>query len=85
VTQILHIAFRRPNLYLSADMYLTMPGSAPYIEAINSYLGDRYLYGTSYPFGPVAGYYERFLRLGIRDAVLEKVLHGNAERLLRLS
>jgi predicted TIM-barrel fold metal-dependent hydrolase len=84
VTQILHIAFRRPNVYLSADMYLTMPGGSQYVEAINSYLSDRYLYGTSYPFGPVVGYFERFQRLGIQDRHMDKVLYQNAERLLGL-
>jgi len=85
VTQILHIAFRRPNIYLSADMYITLPGGAHYIEAINGYLSDRFLYATSYPFGPVEGYYEKFIRLGIKEEYIEKVLHRNAEKLLRLS
>lgn len=83
-TQILHICFRRPNIYLSADMYLTFPGGSDYIAAINSYMGDRFLYGTSYPFGPVGDYYERFIHLGIREAFLDKVLHQNAEQLLNL-
>jgi hypothetical protein len=81
---ILHIAFRRPNIYLSADMYITMPGGSQYVEAINSYLSDRFLYGTSYPYGPVVGYFERFMRLGIKDEFLDKVLSQNAERLLKL-
>jgi predicted TIM-barrel fold metal-dependent hydrolase len=85
VTQILHIAFRRPNIYLTADMYITFPGGVHYIEAINSYLSDRFLYGTSYPFGPVVGYYERFVRLGIREEHLEKVLYRNAQKLLKLT
>jgi predicted TIM-barrel fold metal-dependent hydrolase len=84
VTHILHIAFRRPNVYLSADMYLTMPGGSQYIEAINSYLSDRYLYGTSYPFGPVVGYFERFQRLGIQERYMDRVLYQNAEILLGL-
>jgi predicted TIM-barrel fold metal-dependent hydrolase len=85
VTQILHIAFRRPNVFLSADMYLTMPGGSQYIEAINGYLSERYLYGTSYPFGPVVGYFERFQRLGIQERHMDKVLYQNAEKLLGLS
>lgn len=85
VTQVLHIAFRRPNIYLSADMYITLPGGSQYIEAINSYLSERFLYGTSYPFGPVVGYFERFMKLGIDERHLDKVLYRNAERLLKLT
>lgn len=84
VTQILHIAFRRPNIYLSADMYITLPGGSHYIEAINSYLSERFLYATSYPFGPVVGYFEKFMSLGINEQHLDKVLYRNAERLLKL-
>lgn len=85
VTQILHIAFRRPNLYLSADMYITFPGGSHYIEAINSYLSDRFLYATSFPFGPVVGYFEQFMRLGIKEEHIDKVLYQNAEKLLKLA
>jgi predicted TIM-barrel fold metal-dependent hydrolase len=85
VTQILHIAFRRPNLYLSADMYITLPGGSPYVEAINGYLSDRFLYGTSYPLGPVVGYFEKFMSLGIREEHIDNVLYRNAEKLLALA
>lgn len=85
VPQVLHIAFRRPNLYISADMYITLPGGSQYIEAINSYLSDRYVYGTSYPFGPVVGYFERFMKLGIKEEYLDNVLYQNAAKLLALA
>ena len=84
VTQILHVAFRRPNLYLSADMYITLPGGSQYIEAVNTYLSDRLLYSASYPFGPIVGYFEKFMTLGIKEEHLDKVLYQNAEKLLKL-
>ena len=85
VTQILHLAYRRPNLYLSADCYIKFPGGCHYIEAVNSYLSDRFLYGTSHPLAPVVGYFEQFMGLGIKDEYLDKVLYQNAEKLLRLA
>jgi predicted TIM-barrel fold metal-dependent hydrolase len=66
-------------------MYITMPGGSQYIDAINSYLSDRFLYGTSYPYGPVVGYFEKFMTLGIKEKYLENVLYQNAERLLKLA
>lgn len=84
VTQVLHVTFRRPNIYLSADMYITLPGGSQYIEAVNTYLSDRFLYSASYPFGPIVGYFERFMRLGIKDEYLDKILYQNAAKLLKL-
>jgi predicted TIM-barrel fold metal-dependent hydrolase len=57
VEQLLHIAFRRPNLYLGPDMYLhELPGMDTYIRAANSFLRERMLFGTAYPFCPLPEY-----------------------------
>lgn len=43
VQEILHVAFRRPNIYISPDMYLfNMPGLQDYVQAANFYLQDRF-------------------------------------------
>lgn len=85
VTQILHIAFRRPNLYLSPDMYFSrMPGWEEYVKAADGFLADRMLYASSFPFCPVLGYRQWFEQLPIRPENLAKVMGGNARRLLGL-
>jgi predicted TIM-barrel fold metal-dependent hydrolase len=85
VQEIIHVAFRRANLYLSPDMYLHgLPGTADYVTAINGFLADRFLFGTAYPFCPLDDYLARFLALPIRESVLERVLHDNAAALLGL-
>lgn len=85
VTQILHLAFRRPNLWLSPDMYFSrMPGWEDYVQAANSYLSDRMLYASSFPFCPVHEYKAWFESLPIRSENLAKVMGGNASRLLGL-
>lgn len=85
VTEILHIAFRRPNLYLSPDMYFSrMPGSDEYVKAADSFLADRMLYASSFPFCPVKDYRQWFETLPIRPENMEKVMGGNARRLLGL-
>lgn len=85
ITQILHIAFRRPNIYISPDMYVSFPGSDQLIQAANTYLSDRLVYGTSYPFAPVVGYFEKYKTLGLKTEYLPKVLYENTSRLLNLS
>ena len=85
VHQVLHIAFRRSNIYLSPDQYLAqLPGMDDYIKAADGFLADRFLFASSYPFTPVKDYAAWFKRLQIRPESMEKVLYRNAARLLRL-
>lgn len=85
VNEILHIAFRRTNLYLSPDMYFSrMPGWEEYVKAADSFLADRMLYASSFPFCPVKDYKTWFERLPIKPENLAKVMGGNACRLLGL-
>lgn len=85
VSQVLHLALRRPNLYVSPDMYLAnMPGMDDYLKAANGFLADRFLFATSYPFCPVAGYADWYRSLPLGEEALEKTLYGNAARLLGL-
>lgn len=85
VHQILHVAYRRPNVFISADQYLAnMAGMQDYIAAINGFLGDRFIYGSSYPFLPVDACLAWFRSLPIDPAVLGRVLYDNAAQLLGL-
>jgi predicted TIM-barrel fold metal-dependent hydrolase len=84
VTQILQVVRRRPNMYLSADIYLTFPGGDQYVDAVNVYLSDRFFYGTAYPFTPLGPYYEEFKSLGIKEEYMDKVLYKNLAELLKL-
>jgi predicted TIM-barrel fold metal-dependent hydrolase len=83
VHQILHVAYRRPNVYLSPDMYLSnMPGMDDYLKAANGFLQDRFVYGSSYPLCPIKQYADWFLSLPIRPEVLPKILYTTAAELL---
>jgi len=85
VSQVLHLALRRPNLYLSPDMYLAnMPGMDDYLKAADGFLADRFIFATSYPFCPVAGYADWYRKLPLREETLEKTMYRNAARLLGL-
>jgi predicted TIM-barrel fold metal-dependent hydrolase len=85
VHEILHVAFRRPNLYLSPDMYLVnMPGMDDYVRAANGFLADRFIYASSFPFCPIKGYKDWFMTLPISPENREKIMFGNAAGLLGL-
>lgn len=83
VSEILHVAFRRPNVYLSPDQYLcNMPGSDDYLRAANGFLADRFLYASSYPFIGVKRYAEWFRGLPVKPELLDALMYGNAARFL---
>ncbi len=84
ITAINHVAFRRGNVYISPDMYALMPGNEGFLAAMNSYLSERYLYASSYPFVPLAQYREAFLRTVASDAIAERVMYRNGADLLGL-
>lgn len=84
VAGIVGVAFRHENVFLVPDMYIFQPGSALYVTAANGFLADQLLFGSSYPFRPIGQSIEDFQALGFADAVLPKVLHDNAARLLGL-
>jgi len=86
VQEIIHVAYRRQNLYLCPDMYLhEMPGMDDYINAANGFLADRFLFGTAYPVTPIRDYTSWFLKLPLKPDVMEKVLFHNAARVLGLT
>jgi predicted TIM-barrel fold metal-dependent hydrolase len=85
VHEMLHIAFRRPNVYLSPDQYLcNMPGMEAWIQAANGFLADRFLYASSYPFIGVKAYAQWFRALPIRRELLDDLMGRNAQRFLGL-
>lgn len=85
VMQVLAVAHRRTNVYLAPDFYMVnMPGADDYVKAANHYLGDRFLYASSYPFGPVVDTLREFRALPFTPTALRKALHDNAAQLLGL-
>jgi uncharacterized protein len=85
--QIIHICYRRPNVWLSPDLYLFggMPGASEYISAANGFMSERFLFATAYPLLPLKECVDAFVRLGVRESVLDRVLYSNAATLLGLT
>lgn len=82
--EIIGIAFRYETVSLIPDMYLFQPGTRDYVDAVNSCLGEQFLFGSSYPFRPIAQTITDFQNAGFHDTHLEKLFFGNAARLLKL-
>lgn len=84
VAEMLTVALRNENVFVSPDMYTFAPGGGLYVEAANGYLRDQFLFGSSFPFRPMRQGVEDFRALGLNEAALEAALWRNADRLLGL-
>ena len=84
VNEIIAVAFKHPNVYVSPDIYHFTPGSAAYVEAANGFMSDQLLFGTAYPIRPLKQTVEDFERLGLKADSLEKALFKNGRALLGL-
>lgn len=83
VSEIIHIAFRRANVYVSPDMYLYhMPGMEDYLKAANGFLADRFIFATAYPLVPLKEYAQWFVKLPLKPENMEKCVYRNAANLL---
>ena len=87
VAEIIHVCYRRPNIWLSPDMYIFggMPGALDYINAANGFMADRFLFATAYPLLPFKRALEAFLQFPLKESVLDRILYRNAVELLGMS
>ena len=84
VNEIIGVAFRWTNVVIVPDMYIFAPGGGLYVEAANGCLRHQILFGSSYPFRPMAQSINDYRMLGFNDGVIDDVMFGNAKRVLKL-
>ena len=77
------LAFRRRNVYLVPDMYgAGMPGYEHWVQAANTFMSKRLVFGSAYPLLGVEEMVHSYLGLGFEPSVLENVMRNNAAELL---
>ncbi|MEO3860221.1 amidohydrolase family protein [Acrocarpospora sp. B8E8] len=82
VPQVIHVAYRRRNIYLEPDIYLFgMAGWRDYVDAGNTYLKDRLLFASDFPYLPLQASVRRFEEM-FDKRVLPRLLGENARELL---
>lgn len=85
VQEVCWIAYHRPNVYLSPDLYaMYSPGASDYIAATNSILYDKIIFGSAYPVVRLDDSVNYYLNCGIREENLEYVMYKNALRALNM-
>jgi predicted TIM-barrel fold metal-dependent hydrolase len=85
VTEVIGVAFRRRNVYITPDVYLFFPGGDQYVQAANKILSNQIVFATSYPHRPFKETVEEFNRLPFRKEVLPKLLYDNAAKIFGLA
>lgn len=86
VDEMIGVAFVCPNVWLSPDQYLvpTLPGARRYAQAACSYFQDRTVFGTAYPFKPLAPMVAAYRSWSWPPHLTRRILGENALRLMRL-
>jgi predicted TIM-barrel fold metal-dependent hydrolase len=84
VDGMLQVAFRNENVHVSPDMYVFAPGGDRYVDAANGFLAPQFLFGTSYPFRPLAQSVQDFLALELSPVARRSAMWDNPLRLLGL-
>jgi predicted TIM-barrel fold metal-dependent hydrolase len=85
IDDIVAVAFRNENVFVSPDMYVFAPGGHRYVEAARGFLAEQLLFGTSFPFRPMRQTVDQFRALLPDLCLRAKVMGGNARRLLGLA
>ena len=66
-------------------MYMfNVPGVSDYVMAANTFMRDRMVFGTAYPFIGFKDGVEQFCALPFKPEVLPGLLYKNAARALKL-
>lgn len=79
------LAYRRRNIHLVPDLYsVGMPGYELWIEAANTFMPDRLIFASAYPLLGTVEVARTYRDFPFDPGVVEKVMYGNAARLLGL-
>lgn len=84
VNEMIIIAQRNANVYLELSEYEFCPQSDSYIEAANSFLGDKIMYASAHPFVDFRVALKNYERLAFNPEVREKIMYKNAAKVLNL-
>jgi uncharacterized protein len=82
IDEVLGVAFKHPNVFLSPDLYFFAPGGSRYVDAIAGALEDQFLFATAYPLRPLVQTAAQCRAFPLAKAVADKFFSHNAEQLL---
>jgi len=84
IDEMLGVAYKHPNVFVSPDMYLFTLGTARYVEAINGALREQMLFASAYPLRPLREAVDACTELPLEANSRDSFMGENAARLLGL-
>jgi hypothetical protein len=84
VNEAIIVAQRNKNVFLEFSEYELWPMGATYVEAANNLISDKIMFASAHPFIDYREQLEKYAALPFEDDVREKVMYGNAAKLLGL-
>jgi hypothetical protein len=85
IQDVLEVAFRYKNIYLLPDVYFPgLPGEADLVLAMKTFMKDRVIYGSGYPYCPQGQQLEAIYKLGIKDDIANHFFFDNANELFTI-
>lgn len=79
--EFIALAHVKPNVYIEASLYHYLPGSQAIMDASATFLQDRVIYASGFPFAPLEAY-RHFYEQSFTSDVMDKLLYTNAARVL---
>jgi hypothetical protein len=85
IQSMLEVAFRCPNIYLLPDVYFPgLPGEHDLVLAMRTFMTDRIIYGSGFPYCPHAQHLNAIGNLALPKDVSERFLFHNAATLFNI-
>ena len=82
--ELLGVLMHKKNIYVDTSGYLAEQLPELFQRAIRGRLQDKALFGTDFPYVDLATALSSFEKLGLKDAIKEKILLSNAQALFGL-
>jgi predicted TIM-barrel fold metal-dependent hydrolase len=82
--EMIAMAWKHANVYIGCDAHRPSYWPDSFVNYINSYGQDKVLFGTDFPVLPFERTRSDIEALGLKPAVLQKLLRDNAERVYGL-
>lgn len=84
VNEAIFVAQRNANVYLDLSEYEFFPMAEAYFKAAENLISDKILYASAHPFQDFRDALKNYEGLDFTPEVREKIMYGNAARILRL-
>lgn len=84
VGEAVYTCLRNANVYMDISEYERAPMVNIYVDAIKTMIADKVVFASAHPFVEVSEALAAYATFDLPPDIMEAVMHGNAERILRL-